>query len=206
MISKEDEATKKVSYNRITETELHCEIGNHSWWRKKQRGRPPLNCPEHQPTEIKVSSIPFAKTHEYAGVDFSAKKSITDIVPGLKDLLQQDETETLHCIAGDHSWQRAKQRGKKPMSCPEHAVQGEKLRKVEKVQENKQIARERLETVIAGLSARVAAAIEPDDTTYAAFRQNPADENLFKQWMKYNSRLLNEVSSMRAQERKLEYI
>ena len=31
------------------------------------------------------------------------------------------ETVTLHCQLGDHSWERPKQRGKRPFNCPEHA-------------------------------------------------------------------------------------
>jgi hypothetical protein len=31
---------------------LRCEAGNHDWERTAQRGRPPRNCPEHQPAKI----------------------------------------------------------------------------------------------------------------------------------------------------------
>lgn len=31
------------------------------------------------------------------------------------------ETVTLHCQLGNHSWERPKQRGKRPFNCPEHA-------------------------------------------------------------------------------------
>lgn len=31
---------------------LHCQAGNHSWERPAQRGRKPLNCPEHQPEPV----------------------------------------------------------------------------------------------------------------------------------------------------------
>lgn len=32
---------------------LHCELGDHDWERKSQRGRPPRNCPNHQPSKEK---------------------------------------------------------------------------------------------------------------------------------------------------------
>ncbi len=31
------------------------------------------------------------------------------------------DTVTLHCQIGNHSWERARQRGKRPFNCPEHA-------------------------------------------------------------------------------------
>jgi hypothetical protein len=30
---------------------------------------------------------------------------------------------TLHCQAGNHTWERPSQRGKRPFNCPEHAGQ-----------------------------------------------------------------------------------
>lgn len=35
------------------------------------------------------------------------------------------ETVTLHCEAGDHFWQRPKQRGRRPTDCPEHSEKRE---------------------------------------------------------------------------------
>lgn len=32
--------------------ELHCELGDHTWRRKSQRGRVPKNCPKHRPEPV----------------------------------------------------------------------------------------------------------------------------------------------------------
>jgi len=35
---------------------LHCQAGNHEWQRAAQRGRTPLNCPEHTEEKVITSS------------------------------------------------------------------------------------------------------------------------------------------------------
>lgn len=102
---------------------LHCEIGNHDYFRDPQRGRPPRNCPEHTPVVI---------SRHLVG-DHSAEKAITRLNtsqlqailnPELQTILKAAEDEqkyeTLICEVGDHEWQRERQRGKKPSRCPEH--------------------------------------------------------------------------------------
>lgn len=96
---------------------LHCNIGNHDYWRDPQRGKPPLNCPEHKPEK------PVAILHRHTG-DLStapavARLNATDLVPGLAEALAEQRMETLQCEMG-HEWQRERQRGKRPSRCPEH--------------------------------------------------------------------------------------
>jgi len=202
-----------LSHDPSTETELACQAG-HTFWRKKQRGRPPIWCDEHKPVKDQPRAI-LRPNPNKGYVDYSSgvptiiepeqdsASSVIDTIPGLKQALTM---ETLHCEIGDHDWTRESKRGRKPPNCPEHAQTGAIVRKVEKVQENKQKVRKGLETVIAGLSARVAAAAEVDDVAYLQLRQNPTDESSFKQWLRMNSRLLNEVTALRYQENKLRMI
>lgn len=42
------------------------------------------------------------------------------------------DTVELYCQAGDHQWHRAKQRGKRPLSCPEHAAKPSKSNHAER--------------------------------------------------------------------------
>jgi hypothetical protein len=92
-------------------TALHCEIGNHMWFRDPQTGRPPKNCPEHMPEkqEIKVTV-----KHE------TGPKTLSELIPGIDELLEQESMRTLHCEAG-HDWQAPRRRGRAPRYCPEHA-------------------------------------------------------------------------------------
>lgn len=103
---------------------LYCEIGDHYWERKAQRGRPPRNCPAHAPEKPVVHTRPklqetsegkivgFAQAHEY---EFSS-----DLQTALEAAEAEQRMETLRCELGDHDWQRERQRGKKPANCPEH--------------------------------------------------------------------------------------
>lgn len=105
-------------------TIIRCELGDHLWDRPSQRGRPPRNCPSHQPEkhEIKIltnssvkksieDSIPEIKNYE---------SSLENMIPGISEFLAQDKMETLICEVGDHEWQRESRRGKKPKRCPDH--------------------------------------------------------------------------------------
>lgn len=171
-----------------------CQSGNHWYERESRRGRPPLNCPEHtieKPTVVITRPVNKIKTS-------------IDLVPGLAEALEQEKMEELYCEAGNHNWSRISKRGAKPKSCPEHSVQGEIIRKVVKGQINREKSREELTSAVAALSARVALATGVDDAAYLTYRANPADEKLFKQWMRVNSRLLGEVTAFRAQQNKLE--
>lgn len=47
------------------------------------------------------------------------------------------ETVTLWCENGEHNWERPRQRGRKPTSCPEHTVQVEVGERMAKVQEKR---------------------------------------------------------------------
>jgi hypothetical protein len=40
----------------MTMKTLHCQAGNHEWQRAAQRGRTPLNCPEHTEEKVITSS------------------------------------------------------------------------------------------------------------------------------------------------------
>ena len=95
---------------------LHCELGNHDYFRDSQRGRPPRNCPDHQPikNDVKITS-------SSAQISREKNKSVFDIIPGLKDLVQQDRMKTYHCEHGDgHNWQGESRRGRPPRFCSEH--------------------------------------------------------------------------------------
>jgi hypothetical protein len=51
----------------------------------------------------------------------SNKKSSTNKVKATPKPVVVDNTmDELHCEAGNHKWQRAKQRGRKPFNCPLH--------------------------------------------------------------------------------------
>jgi hypothetical protein len=87
--------------------ELHCELGNHEWSRESQRGRRPVNCPEHQPvieeTEKKVSLNQIISGEARA-------KAINDIVsihPECKCDIRDDMTddELMHVKSCAPHWQ-----------------------------------------------------------------------------------------------------
>ena len=42
---------------------LHCQAGNHDWERPAQRGRPPLNCPEHAKAKpVRQKNLPAVES------------------------------------------------------------------------------------------------------------------------------------------------
>lgn len=112
---------------------LYCQIGDHKWERPRQRGRQPLNCPEHAPVKVQpqIKREP-AKAAEAAVM------------------------ETLICEVGNHEWQRERKRGKKPTCCPEHkpavTVAEKPLAPV--------IDREAVETELSALEARKRSAMD----------------------------------------------
>ena len=95
---------------------LHCEIGNHLWTRDAQRGRPPKNCPEHQPPkEEKIKIVSSA----YKTV--SGPRTVEELVPGLAEALAEENMRTLHCeYGGGHDYEAPRRRGRVPRFCPEH--------------------------------------------------------------------------------------
>ncbi len=88
-------STPEFAENHNPPVTLHCQAGDHDWLRPSQRGRRPLNCPEHQPAP--------------------AEREATASAPK-----NSNGTVTLHCEAGDHSWKRESKRGVRPRNCPEH--------------------------------------------------------------------------------------
>ena len=178
-------------------TTLVCEHDGHIWQRESQRGRPPKFCPEHKPEDvIKTVKVQSNATEH-------KPKSILDLVPGLEEVLAQDNMQTLHCQAGDHDWQRQSQRGKRPRNCPSHAQIGQVVRKVELTQENREKNREEIVETIGRLSSRVQQAEIIDNIAYTHFLQNTEDDELFVKWLRENRKLLSEVIALRTNEHKL---
>lgn len=103
---------------------LHCEIGNHKYWRDPQRGRLPRNCPEHQPKKHEVRVLMHPDVQKAISQTMPSiehyERSVLDVIPGLTEALKY---ETLHCELGDHDWDWERKRGRKPSSCPEHRSQ-----------------------------------------------------------------------------------
>lgn len=52
------------------------------------------------------------------------------------------ELETLHCVLGDHDWERERKRGKKPQNCPTHKPVASEadLEERERLREERRIA------------------------------------------------------------------
>jgi hypothetical protein len=97
---------------------LYCEIGDHEWDRPSKRGRPPLNCPAHQPIDNKIKIVSNSKDHQ----EDNKTSNLEHLIPGISEFLAQEKNEELWCEFGDgHSWQRESRRGKKPKLCPEHS-------------------------------------------------------------------------------------
>lgn len=96
---------------------LHCNLGNHDYYRDPQRGRKPLNCPEHQPEKppvlLKKVAQLNAEPNPPAGVPIELREAMEAAELEMR-------TETLTCEVGPHEWQRERTRGKKPSRCPEH--------------------------------------------------------------------------------------
>lgn len=57
----------------MTMRTLHCQAGNHEWQRPAQRGRTPINCPEH--TEVKETNGERLSGLEAAHAARASKKS-----------------------------------------------------------------------------------------------------------------------------------
>lgn len=181
-------------------TQLYCEIGKHTWHRDPQRGRPPLNCPTHQ----------LAKPDIIVSVkkDIPVKpKSVIDSIPGLSELLKQDEYETLICEENGHEWQRKRARGKKPRFCPDHSHIGVVVLKVELTEKSREEKTNELLARISAQEERVKIAVDTNDIIYQEFMReggiNNNNDSPFKNWMKVNSRLLGEVTSLKARESEL---
>ena len=181
-------------------TILKCAYDGHEYERPSQRGRPQKYCDLHKPADKPIihTKINLNK--------IETPKSVTDIVPGLADLLEEENTEELVCEfpGGAHPWQRKKQRGRRPRFCPDHKQVGEAVRREEAVQANYEAEKNTLLARIAAQGERVEGAGKLDDEVYEAFSRNPANEIAFKEWMKYNTRLMNEIISLRTTENKLE--
>jgi hypothetical protein len=230
------------------QTELYCKNGNHSWMRDAQRGKPPSNCPEHKPEQIKLS--PTIMIHcDLGDHDYETKRrrgkypqNCEDHMPTLsrsisetrpKDVLKRLEreptkrdkdwlkeadrlvedvtaTKLVHCLGGDHSWYAPVKKGRMPLSCPEHSQDGKKIREGELAQEKKEKAQETLQGDLARKSARVEEATERDREAMSELKAgggaSKCSIETFNEWLKANGRLLNEVLSLRATEKKLEMI
>jgi hypothetical protein len=49
---------------------LHCKAGNHEWQRPAQKGRVPVDCPEHKTVvELKPKKIKKVKTQKMSGLE-----------------------------------------------------------------------------------------------------------------------------------------
>lgn len=93
---------------------LWCNNGEHYWLRPAQRGRKPYHCPDHLP-EPDAPREPVQRAQNgYTEADARAV--------GLDDRARYEanQTVTLWCALGQHEWERPRQRGKKPLNCPEH--------------------------------------------------------------------------------------
>src|SRR5690606_9367545 len=89
ILGKMDKRTKIISLNRTVT--LLCQAGQHYWERPAQRGRPPVNCPEHAPEKpVKAPKEP-------------------------------PRPIVLFCQPGQHYWERRPKKGRLPNHCPEHA-------------------------------------------------------------------------------------
>jgi len=183
-------------------TALYCITGGHIWHRDAQIGRPPKNCPEHQPVkeEIKVISSSFKKD------DTPVVRSVVDMVPGLADLLKENEFETLICEIDQHEWQRKRVVGKKPRFCPEHSPVGQVVRRVERIEVNREEQTAALLARISAHAERVRAAEGTDNIAYQSYMQNKDNTESFNNWLRMNTTLLNEVTALRTQETNLERI
>lgn len=91
---------------------LTCEAG-HEWTRPSQRGRPPRFCPDHVPPPEEAP----AKAAFLAG-----NGDNTNTAPAIVEHSGPRPTVELWCEAGQHKWNRLSQRGRKPISCPDHTV------------------------------------------------------------------------------------
>lgn len=98
-------------------TTLHCEIGNHSWERESQRGRPPKNCPDHQSIKDKI------KIKSNINPKKSSKEKWEELLPGVSIVIQEqwNKIRTYHCEHDEgHDWEGESKRGRPPRFCPEH--------------------------------------------------------------------------------------
>lgn len=199
--------------NRV---ELYCEIGQHSWLRDIQRGKPPKNCPEHKsilpdksPTEELYCKI---GQHTWIWTRRRGRKpsSCPDHLPTLSRPISETRPKKCWCQSGQHEFEIPMRRGKSPLNCPEHAVTGRKQRDEELAQEKKEKAQKLLQDDLARKSVRIEEATRLDrEAMHNLEREGGANKcsiDTFNRWLKTNRRLLNEVLSLRATERKLEIL
>lgn len=105
---------------------LHCQAGDHIWRRPKQRGKKPINCPEHRPTPPASSGSQPTKLWCELGEHEWERERKQGVAP--KNCPEHKPTparaerapEILHCEIGDHDWTREDRRGRVPLNCPEH--------------------------------------------------------------------------------------
>lgn len=180
---------------------IKCAFDGHEFERTG-RGRPPKFCDLHKPKDDSVKI-----TSHSAEISPEKSKSVFDIVPGLKELVQQDRMKTYICQYGDtHPFEQESRRGRPPRYCDEHkelALKSSKSQPRVISSEKKEEAKKKLEEAIQYHLSRVSAAEGADNIAYLQLQQESADDNLFNNWLRKNSILLNEVLSLRAQESKL---
>lgn len=106
---------------------LWCEEGEHYWRRPAQRGRPPLNCPKHQPVK---EEKPKPETIELWCEEGNhiwhwVKRGFEPInCPEHRQAKKKEEKQIeLLCETGNHKWLWTVKRGKRPRRCPEHRTE-----------------------------------------------------------------------------------
>jgi hypothetical protein len=94
-----------------TET-LTCEYGKgHTFSRTRTRGPKPKLCPKHRGSV--PASVQVAQKIRKSAPPEKPLRATQPVAQGVV---------SLHCEAGNHAWQRASQRGRRPTSCPEHSA------------------------------------------------------------------------------------
>jgi hypothetical protein len=80
-------------------------------------------------------------------------------MPTTLDILPQSSTDRLWCALGQHYWERSTQRGRKPLSCPDHRPEPNfhpmsvEARQVAMAQGREKATRQRVENAVARVRA-----------------------------------------------------
>jgi hypothetical protein len=76
--------------------ELFCQLGNHTWTREPQRGKPPHNCPLHKPLPSLSKARRGAPTASQGHVHVEPAKPSTARIEGISAILDARTDCTCH--------------------------------------------------------------------------------------------------------------
>lgn len=203
--------------------ELYCKVGNHFWFRESQRGRKPINCPEHTPVKEIITGDTRVLHCQIGNHDWDAPRQRgraphncpehsvikpTAVLRKAPNTGPEGQLETkyrtLWCEVGKHEWEAESRRGRPPRNCEAHETEGKEVRQVELKGLKTLKTIDKLEEEIAYHLDRVNKAQIPYNNAKSKVELsggvNNCPDDLFNQMVRADSILMGEVGALRSRE------